>query len=95
MLQSLLAYARGAGVDARWLTIGGNEEFFRVTKRIHNQLHGAPGDGGHLGKAEREIYESALRESAAELTRLVDPVYWGRVIHDDRYVVTSTVRSSA
>ncbi len=81
MLQSLLAYARGAGVDARWLTIGGNEEFFRVTKRIHNQLHGAPGDGEHLGKAEREIYESALLESAAELTGLVrdgDVVY----LHD-------------
>ena len=70
MLQSLLAYARGAGVDARWLTIGGNEEFFEVTKRIHNRLHGAPGDGGELGKAEHLIYESALRESASELAGL-------------------------
>ena len=81
MLQSLLAYARGAGVDARWLTIGGNEEFFRVTKRIHNRLHGAPGDGGRLEQAEREIYESALLESASELTGLVrdgDVVY----LHD-------------
>ena len=81
MLQSLLAYARGAGVDARWLTIGGNEEFFRVTKRIHNQLHGAPGDGERLDKADREIYESALLESATELTGLVqdgDVVY----LHD-------------
>ena len=34
MLQSLLAYTRGAGVDARWVTIGGDDEFFRVTKRI-------------------------------------------------------------
>ena len=81
MLQSLLAYARGAGVDARWLTIGGNEEFFRVTKRIHNQLHGAPGDGGRLARGEREIYESALMETASELTGLVregDVVY----LHD-------------
>jgi ubiquinone/menaquinone biosynthesis C-methylase UbiE len=30
----------------------------------------------------------------AELTRLADPVYWGRPIHDDRYVVTSRIRSS-
>ena len=81
MLQSLLAYARGADVDVRWLTIGGNEEFFRVTKRVHNHLHGAPGDGGQLGKAEREIYEGALMESADELTRLAragDIVY----LHD-------------
>ena len=28
MLVSLLAYARGASVDARWAVIGGNERFF-------------------------------------------------------------------
>lgn len=81
MLQSLLAYARGAGVDARWLTIGGSEAFFEVTKRLHNRLHGAPGDGGELGKAEHLIYESALQESATELTSLLregDVVY----LHD-------------
>ena len=50
MLQSLLAYARGAGVDARWATIAGSDGFFRVTKRIHNHLHGANGDGGPLGR---------------------------------------------
>jgi len=81
MLQSLLAYARGAGVDARWATIGGNEDFFRVTKRLHNHLHGSPGDGGELGKRERGIYERGLMESADELTALVqdgDLVY----LHD-------------
>ena len=81
MLQSLLAYARGAGVDVRWVTIAGNEDFFRVTKRIHNHLHGAAGDGGELGDSEREIYESALTESAEELGGLVsqgDVVY----LHD-------------
>ncbi|MGZ8650344.1 MAG: glycosyltransferase, partial [Solirubrobacteraceae bacterium] len=67
MLQSLLAYARGAGVDVRWVTIGGNEDFFRITKRIHNQLHGADGDGGELGDAERAVYEAALAASAEEL----------------------------
>src|SRR3712207_5381567 len=46
MLRSLLAYARGAGVDARWLVIEGEPEFFDVTKRIHNRLHGSEGDGG-------------------------------------------------
>src|SRR6188472_3239101 len=36
MLVSWLAYARGAGIDARWVVIAGNEEFFVLTKRIHN-----------------------------------------------------------
>ena len=38
MLQTLLAYARGAGVDARWLVIEGDPPFFAITKRIHNGL---------------------------------------------------------
>ena len=32
------------GVDARWTTIGGNEEFFGVTKKFHNALHGRKED---------------------------------------------------
>lgn len=67
MLRSLLAYARGAGIDARWLVISGEPGFFHVTKRIHNRLHGAAGDGGDLGDAERGIYESALASNAAAL----------------------------
>jgi trehalose synthase len=71
MLQSLLAYARGAGVDARWEVIQGDSEFFRVTKRIHNHLHGAPGDGGGLGAPEREAYEAALAPNSTELLECV------------------------
>jgi trehalose synthase len=73
LLQSLLAYARGGGVDTRWVVIDGSPDFFRVTKRIHNQLHGAPGDGGALGEAEHEIYEDTLRANAAEFAGIVAP----------------------
>src|SRR5262245_33861690 len=45
MVRSLLAYARGAGVDARWVVMEGTPEFFVVTKRLHNALHGSPGAG--------------------------------------------------
>jgi trehalose synthase len=81
MLHSLLAYGRGAGVDLRWLTIGGSPEFFQLTKRLHNHLHESPGDDGPLGRAEHEVYEQGLLESADELAGLVrkgDIVY----IHD-------------
>ena len=60
LLLPLLGYAQGAGVDARWAVIEGNPEFFEVTKRIHNLLHGFEGDGGDLGDAEREVYEGTL-----------------------------------
>src|SRR5690606_15278956 len=57
LLTTLLAYSRGAGVDARWLVLDGNPRFFRITKRLHNVLHGSPGDGGPLGDAERDEYD--------------------------------------
>jgi trehalose synthase len=73
MLRALLPYAKGAGVDVRWLVLPETDGFFAVTKRIHNWLHGDPGDGGRLDEDAREVYERALRRSADELTELVDP----------------------
>jgi trehalose synthase len=64
MLRSLIGYARGGGLDARWLTITGDPAFFRVTKRLHNRLHGHDGDGGPLGGAERAAYESTCAANA-------------------------------
>ena len=73
MLQTLLAYARGAGVDARWLVIRGDPAFFELTKRIHNGLYGGPGDGGTLGPAERVHYEAVLHGNTERLLEAVPP----------------------
>ena len=73
MLQTLLAYVRGAGIDARWLVIEGDPEFFAITKRIHNGIYGSPGDGGELGETERRHYEQVLRRNEEELLALVRP----------------------
>jgi trehalose synthase len=71
MLHSLLAYARGLGVNARWLVMTGDAEFFRITKRIHNALHGEAGDGSKLDATAAEAYERVASANAAELTGLV------------------------
>jgi trehalose synthase len=71
MLRSLIGYGRGAGVDARWLTITGDAGFFKVTKRLHNRLHGSDGDGGPLGREEHEAYEAPLARCASALQELV------------------------
>lgn len=73
MVRSLLAYARGAGVDARWVVIRGTPEFFRLTKRIHNAIHGSVGDGSPLGPAEHDLYQRISRENLVELAPLVRP----------------------
>jgi trehalose synthase len=81
MLHTLLSYARGLGIDTRWLVIHGNPDFFRITKRIHNALHGEPGDGSVLDGESRNVYEQVCQANATELERFVrpaDPV----ILHD-------------
>ena len=73
LLRPLVGYARGAGVDARWVVIEGTPEFFAVTKRIHNRLHGAEGDGGALDEEARRVYESVLEENLAAFPGDVRP----------------------
>ena len=73
MLRPFTSYSRGAGLDMRWMAIEGTPEFFDVTKRLHNFLHGEPGDGGELGAPEREVYEAVTLDNAEELAVTVRP----------------------
>jgi trehalose synthase len=72
ILQTLLGYFLDAGVDARWLVLDGNADFFEVTKHLHNAIHGF-GDPGHLGASAHAAYQRTLQGNAAELLRRVRP----------------------
>jgi trehalose synthase len=73
MLRSLLGYAAAGGLDVRWLVVRGGPEFFEVTKRIHNRLHGSAGDGGDLGPDAQAVYWRSLAPAGADLAELVAP----------------------
>ena len=73
MLQTMLAYERGAGLDVRWLVIEGDTPFFALTKRLHHRLHGEPGDEGALGTAERQHYEKITQHNLTTLLAEVKP----------------------
>lgn len=81
MLRGFLPYVRDVGIDTRWIVLRESAEFFTLTKRIHNRLHGFPGDDGGLARLDRELYEQTLADSAGHLLRLIqegDIVY----LHD-------------
>ncbi|MXY87639.1 MAG: glycosyltransferase [Dehalococcoidia bacterium] len=81
MLRSLLAYARGTGIDARWAVIEGEPEFFRITKRLHHALHDSTGDGSPLGAQAARAYGDVLTpniEAFLEDVRPGDAVF----LHD-------------
>jgi len=73
MLMALLSYGRAAGVDTRWLVLDGGQEFFRITKRMHNFLHGSVGDAGRLDDPERRVYEAVLANQLSLLSERVRP----------------------
>jgi trehalose synthase len=58
ILQSALGYLVALDVDARWAVIEADDDFFTLTKRVHNMLHGA--DGDTLDENDRALYERTL-----------------------------------
>lgn len=72
MLHRLVRYAKGAGVSCRWIVIDGTPEFFAITKRVHNRLHGERGDDGSLGDGEREVLRRVTEANADPFLRLVN-----------------------
>jgi trehalose synthase len=73
MLQTLVAQAKGVGVDTRWLVMDGEPAFFGITKRLHNYLHGHDGDLGALGEAEHARFAEVTARNVAGLLERVGP----------------------
>ncbi|ETR77243.1 group 1 glycosyl transferase [Afipia sp. P52-10] len=72
LLPPLLALLRDLGVDANWLVMEADDPaFFRLTKRLHNLIHGE-GDP-NLGQAERDLYDRVSRETAEMVARHLSP----------------------
>ncbi|MDP2940101.1 MAG: glycosyl transferase family 1, partial [Candidatus Omnitrophota bacterium] len=42
ILSRMVPLLKELGVDTRWDVIKGGEQFFEVTKKFHNALHGKP-----------------------------------------------------
>lgn len=73
LLHQLLGYVVECGIDCRWMVLEGDPDFFRVTKRIHNRLHGSLGDGGPLEDGEREQYRRVIHRELAPLLDVARP----------------------
>ncbi|HBX42311.1 MAG TPA: glycosyl transferase family 1 [Deltaproteobacteria bacterium] len=61
ILEWMIPLMREVGLDASWEVIQGTEEFFEVTKNIHNGLQGRPVDLSHKGwKIFQEVNEKNM-----------------------------------
>jgi trehalose synthase len=73
MLRVLVGYTAGLDIAVRWVVIRGDPEFFAITKRLHNQIHGSLGDSALVGPADAGHYQQVLAANAAELVKLIQP----------------------
>ncbi len=76
ILNRMMPLLSDVGVDARWNVIKGGNQFFNVTKKFHNALHGKRED---IGQADFDIFmETSARnietmETGREIVFVHDP----------------------
>jgi trehalose synthase len=64
ILYALVPLMRDAGLEVEWQVLLGREEFFNVTKMLHNALQGSPES---LSRKDWEIYDDYSRMNSQEL----------------------------
>ncbi|MBX3027997.1 glycosyltransferase [bacterium] len=75
ILNRMVPMCQQLGVDLRWDVMKGGEDFFAVTKRIHNALHGK---AESFTAADRAVYDATTEANLATLDLDADIVF----IHD-------------
>jgi len=68
------------GVDARWSAIKGNNEFFSVTKKFHNALHGR---SETVTERDYTIFEETSKKNIAETEIYGDIIF----VHDPQPIM--------
>jgi len=87
ILNRMLPLLKDMGVDVHWDVIRGGGEYFDVTKKFHNALHGRRVD---IGEQDFEIFMETSRKNLEEMDTSGDIVF----IHDPQPIVLVQKRSN-
>ena len=79
ILYTLIPLMNDVGIDAQWEVMLGREEFYNVTKRLHNALQGNPDS---LSDEEWKIFERYNAMNATEISGDWDVI----IVHDPQPV---------
>lgn len=72
MMPKLVALLNELGLETEWVVMGTDQpEFFDLTKRLHNLIHGA-GDPG-LREEDRQLYAAVSSDNAADMKQRIGP----------------------
>jgi trehalose synthase len=87
ILNRMVPILRDIGVDARWDLIKGGEQFFEVTKKIHNALHGKKEE---ITQHDLDIFLETGQKNIEEVNTYGDIVF----IHDPQPIVLIEKKTS-
>ena len=76
ILKSLVPLMKGLGLKVEWYTIPGREDFFKITKEMHNALQGKAYD---FPFSHRKRYLRHMERSAAQMCNMKADIW---LIHD-------------
>jgi len=79
ILSRMVPLLEQLGVDARWNTIKGSKQFFQVTKKFHNALHGRP---DKVTKEDLSLFLETTQRNIEELKLYGDFIF----VHDPQPV---------
>ena len=79
ILSRIVPLLEQLGVDARWNTIKGSKQFFQVTKKFHNALHGRP---DKITKEDFALFLETTQKNIKELELEGDIIF----VHDPQPV---------
>ena len=88
LLRSVVPLLNNLGIVADWKIIGGSNEFFQVTKTIHNALQGSEHE---LDKEDQQLYLKVSEQNARYLEEAYDIVF----IHDPQPAPIPFLRGKA
>jgi len=80
ILNRMVPLLRELGVDARWDLIKGGEQFFEVTKKFHNALHGRPEE---ITQKDINIFMETSKRNIEDVNIYGDIVF----VHDPQPIV--------
>lgn len=87
ILNRMVPLLKDLGVDARWDLIKGGEQFFEVTKKFHNALHGKKEE---IHKRDFDIFLEVSQKNIEELNTYGDIVF----IHDPQPIALIKKKAS-
>src|SRR3990167_7217014 len=87
ILSRMVPLLKELGIDARWDVIKGGEQFFEVTKKFHNALHGRAEE---ITQRDFDIFMETSQENIQEVNTYGEIVF----VHDPQPIVLIRKKSN-